>query len=78
MNNPTFKIYGKDRRELKKRLANLKSYVRNFWYFHQLEKDMFMFLKSGNVMTDDEAQKKLDKANAEIAELEAKLAEGYE
>ena len=78
MNNPTFKIYGKDRRELKKKLGELKSYVRTFWYERQLERDMFMFLKSGNMLTDDEAQKKFDKANAEIAELEAKLAEGYE
>jgi len=78
MNNPTFKIYGKDRRELKKRLANLKSYVRTFWYERQLERDMFMFFNSGNMLTDDEAQEKFDKANAEIAELEAKLAESYE
>ena len=78
MSNPTFKIYGQRRRELKKKLGELKRYVKNFWYFHQLEKDMFMFLKSGNVMTDDEAQKKFDQVSAEIAELEAKLAEKYE
>jgi len=68
MNNPTFKIYGQRRRELK----------RYFWHNHQLEKDMFMFFKGGNVLTDDEAQERFDQANAEIAELETKLAEKYE
>ena len=78
MSNPTFKIYGPRRRKLKKELGELKSYVRYFWHNHQLEKDMFMFFKSGNVLTDDEAQERFDQANAEIAELEAKLAEKYE
>lgn len=78
MNNPTFKIYGQRRRELKKELSLLKSYVSTFWYERQLEKDMFLFFNSGNMMTDDEAQEKFDKANAEIAELETKLAEKYE
>ena len=78
MNNPTFKIYGQRRRELKKKLGELKRYVKNFWYFHQLDKDMFMFFNSGNMMTDDEAQERFDQVSAEIAELEAKLAEKYE
>ena len=78
MNNPTFKIYGQRRHKLKKELGELKSYVSTFWYERQLEKDMFMFFKGGNVLTDDEAQQKFDQANAEIAELETKLAEKYE
>ena len=78
MSNPTFKIYGQRRREVKKKLGELKRYVKNFWYCHQLDKDMFMFFNSGNMMTDDEAQERFDQANAEIAELETKLAEKYE
>jgi len=78
MSNPTFKIYGQRRRELKKELGELKSYVSTFWYERQLEKDMFLFFNSGNMMTDDEAQERFDQANAEIAELETKLAEKYE
>jgi len=78
MSNPTFKIYGQRRRKLKKELGELKSYVSTFWYERQLEKDMFLFFNSGNMMTDDEAQERFDQANAEIAELETKLAEKYE
>ena len=78
MSNPTFKIYGQRRREVKKELGELKSYVSTFWYERQLEKDMFLFFNSGNMMTDDEAQERFDQANAEIAELETKLAEKYE
>jgi len=78
MSNPTFKIYGQKRRELKKKLNELKSYVRYFWHNHQLEKDMFSFFGSGPVLSDEVAQEKFDKANAEIAELETKLAEKYE
>ena len=39
MSNPTFKIYGQKRRELKKELGELKRYVKNFWYFHDNKKE---------------------------------------
>ena len=43
MNEPTYKIHGIERRQLKKELGELKRYVKNFWYYHQLDKDMTSF-----------------------------------
>ena len=73
--NPTYKISGTERRKLKKELAILKRYVRYFWYYHQLDKDMYFIhgCDSSKLMTDEEARKKVDKALAEISEIEKQL-----
>lgn len=88
---PTYKINGKQRRILKKELSMLKSFVKNFWYHHQLDKDMTSIYVGGNggniekafdvketyPMSDTSAQIKYDKAVADIKELEQKLTELY-
>lgn len=79
MNEPTYKIHGIERRQLKKELGELKRYVKNFWYYHQLDKDMTSFYgsKEGFPMSDDEAQKRVDKAKKQIQELEDRLSVLY-
>jgi hypothetical protein len=75
MNEPIYEIHGTKRRELKKKLGELKRYVRYFWYYHQLDKDMTSFYggKDGYPMTDESAQKRIDAAHLKIKELEERL-----
>jgi len=68
MNNPIFVINGKERRKVKKELNSLKSFVKGFWYFHQLEKDMGTCM-----MTDEKAKELYDLKVREISELEYKM-----
>ena len=79
MNEPTYKIHGIERRQLKKELGELKRYVRNFWHYHQLDKDMTSFYgyKEGYLMSDDEAQQRVDKAKNQIEQLEERLSVLY-
>lgn len=79
MNEPIYKIHGIKRRQLKKELGVLKRYVKNFWYYHQLDKDMTSFYggKEGFPMSDDEAQKRVNKAEKQIQELENRLSVLY-
>ena len=79
MNEPTYKIHGIERSQLKKELGELKRYVKNFWYYHQLDKDMTSFYggQDGFPMSDDEAQKRVDKAEKQIQELENRLSVLY-
>lgn len=84
MSDPQYKVFGMERRNLKKKLSQIKSYVKNFWYYHQLEKDMHSFYggpKSGATgsypMSDNIAQKKFDQANKQISAIEAQLAVPY-
>lgn len=76
MSEPTYKIHGLERRQLKKELGKLKRYVKNFWYYHQLDKDMTSFYggKDGFPMSDDEAQKRVDEAKKQIEQLENRLS----
>lgn len=78
-NLPTFKIHGTERRKLKKELAELKSFVKTFWYYHTLDKDMASFYgKSGGYpMSDENAQSIFNEKEIEITILEAKLNEPY-
>lgn len=50
-NTPQYQIHGIERRKLKKELSHLKSFIKHFWYNHQLEKDM-----SCCMMSDCEAE----------------------
>lgn len=76
MNKPTYKIHGSERRQVKKELNKLKRHVKNFWFYHQLDKDMVSFYggKEGYPMSDDEAQKRVDNANTKIKALEERLS----
>ena len=77
--NPTYKIHGKERRKIKKELAELKSYVKDFWFLHQLDKDMAWFYgcEGDYPMSDEKAKILYDRANQKIKELESKLSELY-
>lgn len=79
MNKPTYKIHGIERRHLKKELGKLKIYVENFWYYHQLDKDMTSFYrgKDDYPMSDNEAKKRVDKAKKQIQELKDRLSVLY-
>lgn len=79
MNKPTYKIHGTERRQLKKELGELKRYVKNFWYYHQLDKDMTSFYggTEGYPMSDVEAKKRVDKAQKQIQEIEGRLSVLY-
>lgn len=78
-NTPQFKIYGEERRILKKKLFALRSYVRNFWHSYQLDKDMASFFGGceGYPMTDEEARRKFDLAKRDVEVIGALLAEPY-
>lgn len=74
-----YKIHGKERRELKKELSLLKSSVKKFWYYHQLDKDMASFYGSseGYPMSDENAQKIYDRNCNKITNLEYLLSIPY-
>ena len=79
MNVPEFKIHGIERRKLKKELSELKSFLKNFWHYHQLDKDMCSFYggTESYPMTDDKAQLKYDQTSNKIKELENMLSIKY-
>lgn len=79
-NKPTYKIHGLERRQVKKELSKLKSFVKNYWYFHELEKDMVEFYGGCECypMSDDDAQKKYDSTKNRIDVLEKQLSELYD
>lgn len=79
-NIPTYKIHGSERRILKKELASLKQFEKNFWYFHQLEKDMASFYNTSSEdypMSDSLAMNKYLDTKQKIIGLEQKLSELY-
>jgi hypothetical protein len=39
-NKPIYKIHGKERKKLKSEYSRLDSFIRNFYHFHNLDKDM--------------------------------------
>ena len=79
MESIQFKIHGLERRLLKKKLGELKRHVKNFWHYHQLDKDMASFYGGSDKypMNDDKAKKIYDKTTMEIKELEEKLSIPY-
>jgi hypothetical protein len=72
-----FKIHGIERRILKKELSNLKLFVKDFWHFHQLDKDMSSFFGNHErfPMSDNDAEIKFNDANAKIIDIQNKLIE---
>lgn len=77
VNRPIYKISGLDRRAKKKELSLLKSFVKNFWHCHQLDKDMTSFYggKEGYPMSDEKATMRIEKAKKEMEEMELILSE---
>ena len=78
--SPQYQIHGSERRELKKELASLKSYARNFYYYHQLDKDMTSFYggTSDYPMSDSKADYRYNIVIVKIGKLEEKLSRPYQ
>lgn len=69
MNESPFKISGQERREKKKELSFLKSYVKNFWHYEDIDRVY------GGGLDDSLCQLRIDEAQKEIKELESELSE---
>ncbi len=69
MNESPFRISGKARKEKKKELSSLKSYVKYFWHYEDIER------LYGSGSEDNECNKKISNAEEEIRILESELAE---
>jgi hypothetical protein len=79
MNTPQFKIHGKERRALKKKLSEYQSIVKYFWHCHSLDKDMTS-IYGGNEnypMDDTEALLKFNKINKELENIKELLSIRY-
>ena len=78
-NQPTYKIHGAARREMKKRASLLKGFLKTFWYDHQMDKDMASFYggSPGYPMSDEAAQEMFDTKTKELEILNAKLSVLY-
>lgn len=78
-NQPTYKINGLERRKVKKHLSELKSFVKDFWYYHNLDKDMYSFYSpdDNSIMSDANAQLLYDSKIEEIDKITTKLDEPY-
>ena len=77
-----FKISGQKRRNLKRLLNKFKSLEKNFWYCHQLDKDMSDLMGQNKIegfpMSDEEAQKRYDKLLSDIDRITKQLEEKAE
>ena len=69
MNESPFKISGQERREKKKELSSLKSYVKNFWHYEDIDRAY------GGGLEDFECKIRIDNAEREIKIIESELAE---
>ena len=79
MNEPQFKIHVKARRKVKHEISKIKSLLKGYWYYHQLDKDMASFYGSTDTfpMSDEKAQEIYDQKKKEIEELKASLQVPY-
>ena len=68
-NESPFRISGQTRREKKKKLSFLKSYVKNFWHYEDIDRAY------GGGLDDSLCQLRIDEAQREIKELELELFE---
>ena len=69
MNESPFKISGQERREKKKELSFLKSYVKNFWHYEDIDRVY------GGGLEDSLCQLRIAEAQREIEVLELELSE---
>lgn len=67
--DPIFFISGKERRQVKKRLAELKRFIKMYWYYQDLEE-----VYGGHVLSKKESLILLAEKQTEVNELEAKLS----
>lgn len=76
--NPTYIIHGSERRKLKKELSLLKSYVKSFWRFETLERDMSYDPDDLDYKIKDVwCEQHLKLKNSEIQKLEEKLSKKF-
>ena len=68
-NESPFRISGQERREKKKELSSLKSYVKNFWHWEDIDRAY------GGGLEEDECNEMITKTEEEIRMLESELAE---
>ena len=69
MNESPFKISGQERREKKKELSFLNSYVKNFWHYEDIDRAY------GGGLEDNLCQLRIEEAQKEIEQLESELSE---
>ena len=69
MNQPIYKINGKERRVLKKELSSMKSLHKNFWFCEDVDRVM------GGGMSDNQANQYLTVLKEKIDKLEYKLSQ---
>lgn len=69
MNESPFRISGQERREKKKELSFLKSYVKNFWHYEDIDRVY------GGGLEDSLCQLRIAEAQREIEVLELELSE---
>ena len=69
----TSKIIGKERRALKKELAQLKRLVNIFWYAHNFHKAMCEIYGGYEVMSDEIAWDRYNDALALVKKIEEEL-----
>lgn len=63
--NPTYKIYGKERREIKKELSLLKSFVKSFWFYNDIDDGGVDIITANKIISD---------AKEKITTIEQKLS----
>lgn len=78
-NQPQFKIHGDERRKLKHELAQEKSYLKNFWHYHTLDKDMASIYGGfgGFPMSDERAEEIYNQHKEKVDKLEKLLSEPF-
>lgn len=69
MNESPYKVSGLERRVLKKELSVLKTYVKNFWHYQDIDNVY------GGGLTEEECKNTLDKCKKKIEDLEKELSE---
>ena len=78
-NQPQFKIHGDERRKLKHELAQEKSFLKTFWHYHNLDKDMAsIYGGSGDFpMSDERAEVVYNQRKEKVERLEKVLQEPF-
>lgn len=78
-NQPQFKINGDERRKLKRELSQEKSFLKTFWHYHNLDKDMAsIYGGSGDFpMSDERAEEMYNQRKEKVERLEKVLQEPF-
>lgn len=81
MNNPQYKINGNERRLMKKYFSQLKSQIKNFWYYHNEDKFCYAFYgcePPKEVLNDEKAKIHYNRLVEEFDRLNKILKEPYD